>query len=348
MNTRCVSIEAMRFIFMSMICIWHYQGASGVFGHGYLGVEFFFILSGVLLYRSASKESALEPLNYTLKKIRKFFPKYFIAIGLAFLVFDLLPMICNKRQIEILELTGWLSFVPECLMMQDIGIFANWKGYNYPLWYLSVLVYGGGWIYALIYFYRRLSINIVLPLIVVLGYTFLFNLDLENKIEHWEVATFVKIEMLRGVCDMSLGVLVGYLHERKSEYFIKNKTYVDVFSLLSFIIALILCVLTFDLDSYNLIFFSVVIVGCLQPKSLFNRLFRSPLWVYLGKLTFDMLLLHAPLIYVFHSFVARLPKHNEMVEVTGYIVVLIVGSCIFEYCFDTYAQRSASQKKISH
>ena len=72
MSKKIISVEAMRFIFMLIICLWHYQGPSGIFSHGYLGVEFFFILSGILIYQSVSKPSPIKPLDYTTKKSKDF------------------------------------------------------------------------------------------------------------------------------------------------------------------------------------------------------------------------------------------------------------------------------------
>lgn len=80
------SIEAMRFLFMLIICLWHYQGVNGFFSHGYLGVEYFFILSGILLFKSSQKQHAPTPIDYTCSKIKRFMPQYLTAMFLMFIV----------------------------------------------------------------------------------------------------------------------------------------------------------------------------------------------------------------------------------------------------------------------
>lgn len=65
MQKKMNSIEAFRFIFMLIICIWHYQSTEAL-AHGYMAVEFFFMLSGVLMFFSANKEEALGTFEYTL------------------------------------------------------------------------------------------------------------------------------------------------------------------------------------------------------------------------------------------------------------------------------------------
>ena len=59
------SIEAFRFLFMLMVCVWHYKSVACI-AHGYMAVEFFFILSGLLMYFSVSKPNALGVFDYTL------------------------------------------------------------------------------------------------------------------------------------------------------------------------------------------------------------------------------------------------------------------------------------------
>lgn len=333
MSKRIVSIEAMRFMFMLMICLWHYQGSNGIFSHGYLGVEFFFILSGILIYHSASKPSPIEPLDYTMKKIKRFFPKYFCAVIIAFLIFEIIPIITHGKDIGIHTIISWLNFIPESLMLHDIGIFEPWAGHNYPLWYITILVWGGGWLYACIYFYRKPVINIILPPLVVCGYVYLFNLSGKNLIEQWGTALFVQNEMVRGVCDMGLGIMIAYLHEYKIQFLIRHRQLIDMFAFLSFILVITLCVSKFDLDSYSLIFFSIIFIGCLQKESLFSKIFKATYWQNLGNITYSMLLLHAPIIYICHSMKGKIGKSDETIEIFGYILMVVICSFIYDYCF---------------
>ena len=55
--TKNNSIEFLRFLFMSILVAWH--GGFHFFAHGYLVVEFFFILSGYFIYMVTILFSAL-------------------------------------------------------------------------------------------------------------------------------------------------------------------------------------------------------------------------------------------------------------------------------------------------
>ena len=333
MSKKIVSFEAMRFMFMLMICLWHYQGSNGIFSHGYLGVEFFFILSGILLYHSVSKTSPTDPLDYTIKKVKRFFPKYFCSVIIALLIFEIIPVITHGKDVGIHTIISWLNFIPESFMVHDIGIFEPWGGHNYPLWYITILVWGGGWLYACIYFYRKPVINIILPPLVLCGYVYLFNLSDRNMIEHWGTAVFIQKEMLRGICDMGLGIMMAYLYEQKAQFFTNHRQLFSILSFLSFIFAIILCLSKYDLDSYYLIFLSLVFIGCLQPESLFNKTFNASYWQSLGHVTYSMLLLHAPIIYICNSIKGKIGGSNEVIEAFGYLFIVVMCSFIYDYCF---------------
>lgn len=114
------AVEALRFFFMLMICMWHEYATSGIFKHGYLAVEFFFILSGMLLFRSATKENALGTIDYTLKKIRRFAPEYLIVMVFCYLRHGILPAVLGHRSFDV---DFVLRAMPESLMLQNTGVF---------------------------------------------------------------------------------------------------------------------------------------------------------------------------------------------------------------------------------
>ena len=72
-NNRNTAIEALRFIVMLQICLWHYHDGIGTMQAGFIGVEFFFILSGIFLYRTATRSQSPGILEFTLRKAGKFY-----------------------------------------------------------------------------------------------------------------------------------------------------------------------------------------------------------------------------------------------------------------------------------
>lgn len=128
---------------MLQICLWHYHDGIGTMQAGFIGVEFFFILSGIFLYRTATRSQSPGILEFTLRKAGKFYIDYLMAIIAAYIVF--MPNLIEAFRYDTLHTL--LQPIGQLLMIQNIGPF--YGGINTPLWFFSVLIYGGAIVYAL-------------------------------------------------------------------------------------------------------------------------------------------------------------------------------------------------------
>lgn len=61
------AIEALRFLSVFQICLWHMS--YPVTAAGFLGVEFFFILAGIFLYKNATKVNSPGVVGYSLHSL---------------------------------------------------------------------------------------------------------------------------------------------------------------------------------------------------------------------------------------------------------------------------------------
>lgn len=284
METNCKvkkmnSIEAFRFIFMLMICIWHYKGTK-VLAHGYMAVEFFFILSGVLMFFSSNKEYALGTLDYTMKKVKRFAPDCLLLIAYVNLRHMILPVLLGRKELDV----SWLlQALPESLFLQNTGIYTG--GVNFPMWYVSVLLFGGAFVYALLRFNKRLALSIILPMIVLVGYTYIFSMDKSGRVDGFDLHGGIYTPMLRGVCGISLGVVLGYIFVLKKQYIQCVKTWViDALGMISLCLFLIFAIFptSQSYDRYLLIIVPFLLLACFVEKSLFNKLFENKCWAILG------------------------------------------------------------------
>lgn len=298
METNCKvkkmnSIEAFRFIFMLMVCIWHYQGTK-VLAHGYMAVEFFFILSGVLMYFSVSKENALGTFDYTMKKVKRFAPDCLLLIVYVNLRHMILPALLGRKELEV----SWLlQALPESLFLQNIGIYTG--GVNFPMWYVSVLLFGGAFVYALLRYNKRLAISIVLPMVILVGYTYIFNMDKRGRIDGFDLYGGVYTPMLRGVCGISLGVVLGYIFVLKKQCIQHVKTWViNALGLISLCLFLIFAIFptSQSYDRYLLIVVPFLLLACFMESSLFNKLFSCSCFSILGGYSWQMLVYHGRII----------------------------------------------------
>lgn len=279
MQKKMNSIEAFRFVFMLIICIWHYQSTKAL-AHGYMAVEFFFILSGVLMFFSSNKEYALGTLDYTMKKVKRFAPDCLLLIAYVNLRHMILPVLLGRKELDV----SWLlQALPESLFLQNTGIYTG--GANFPMWYVSVLLFGGAFVYALLRFNKRLALSIILPMIVLVGYTYIFSMDKRGRVDGFDLHGGIYTPMLRGVCGISLGVVLGYIFVLKKQYIQCVKTWViDALGMISLCLFLIFAIFptSQSYDRYLLIVVPFLLLACFMESSLFNKLFSSSCFSILG------------------------------------------------------------------
>lgn len=293
MQKKMNSIEAFRFIFMLIICIWHYQSTEAL-AHGYMAVEFFFMLSGVLMFFSANKEEALGTFEYTMKKVKRFAPDCLLLIVYVNLRHMILPALLGRKELDV----SWLlQALPESLFLQNIGIYTG--GVNFPMWYVSVLLFGGAFVYALLRFDKRLTVSIILPMIVLVGYTYIFSMNKRGRIDSFDLHGGIYTPMLRGVCGISLGVVLGYIFVLKKQYILCVKTWViDALGMISLCLFLIFAIFptSQSYDRYLLIVVPFLLLACFMESSLFNKLFSSSCFSILGGYSWQMLVYHGRII----------------------------------------------------
>lgn len=145
MKDRKTPLEALRFIFMLVLCMIHYDYDFSITSlhHGYLVVEFFFMLSGFFIYTTYQKHPEKGCLDYTINKGKKFVIPVSICLLLQMLLdrktYFYLPETVNADTL----LDKYFSHMHEFLFLQSIGLTDN-KPIIFPLWFISVLIVGGG------------------------------------------------------------------------------------------------------------------------------------------------------------------------------------------------------------
>ena len=291
-----VSIEAFRFFFMVILCLYHIEGMINIQNHGYLVVEFYFILSGVLIYKSFLKHPTMGSLDFTIRKIKRFSIEYLIAMIPTFLLY-------NRGTMSTLDETSIMPFIlkffSEALQLHKIGIFPDAS--NGPTWYLSVLIFAGGFIYSLLRFNHKLTITLLLPLSCVFVYSYIFAQGKQTNIDHWECTGPFLIPLWRGFAGIGLGVIMLYVFQQKMASFRYYKTLFNVLSIISVVFILLLIFCKYQNDAYILIFAPILIFALLFEDSWLNRIFQSKLWAILGGISYEMLLVHmairSPFIY---------------------------------------------------
>lgn len=292
MQERNVSIEAFRFIFMTILCLWHMETGLHFQYHGYLVVEFFFMLSGVLLYNSFLRHPEVGVLDFTIRKFKRFWIGYVLAMLLTLLVYHrgILSQLATETESNLERLFSYILQLTAETFMVRYGIFCYMI--NHPTWYLSVLLAVGALLYALLRHYNRKAISFIIPLSSLIIYGYFFPMGTSNSIEHWDTVNGFSLSMLRGWADMGLGILIYELLRLKKNVIEVHVKWLNATSIFSLVIILLLFILNVQKDSFVIIFMPVFIMGLLCKQSCWNQWLTSKIWIFLGGLSYEMLLIH--------------------------------------------------------
>ena len=182
---------------------------------GSIGVEFFFIVSGYLMAKSAEKRydnqlnTGKDSINFIFGKIKNLFPEILIAYIIGFFVEHLNENFTNKELIK-----DFISSIWELLFLNDSGLMGFRA--NAVVWYISSMLISMLILYPLLRKYKNTFLMIMAPLITIFIYGIMYqNLQSLRAPHYWN--GFVYKGLLRALAAISLGCIC-YLLVR----FIKN------------------------------------------------------------------------------------------------------------------------------
>lgn len=314
-----LSIELFRILFTFVIVIHHassFPGGDTCLRHGYLCVEFFFILAGFFLYRSFRAEKEHSTFAYLKKRLRRLYPEYLFAALVCILVLGVL-----NREFDLSKA------VNELLMLQNTGIF-HLGGYNFPCWYISCMMVAGLLIYSFLSVRENEFLKIAAPLLAVGTFTFLMGNG--KGLETWGYMGPVSFPLLRGLNDMSVGVLLCALvmdHVKLSE----------TVSLLLEIVSVILIFLglftDFSGEMVTVTAFLVLILSLTAGENPVSRaLSENRVIAFVSNYSYTLYLNHGILVKIFQV----VGKKVQIPCVIGvYLVLLIIYSLITKKIVDT-------------
>lgn len=323
-------VELLRFIFAIMILLFHIQkrfgkvalGTSGfyLFNHGYIGVEFFFLVSGYLLAAGcySKREKTLELLGSETagmiwKKIKNIFPYHLFAMILTIAVNAyFLEKTAAARFDYVLK--SWASV----FFVQIFGFDSSWA--NKLTWYLDVWLVVTFIFYPLIRKNYDIFVKVVCPVfaLFVLGY-----LDYTyGKLADIDVWTghFYKC-FLRGAAEMALGCSAYSLTRRlnKIDFSAAGRKILGLAEACCYIVTAIYACGTFD-THYEFAVLFLLMAGMILTFSNVNpaeRIFSGPAFEWMGKMSL--------LVYLNQFFAIRLVQEVGASLSLGLKFVFCIG-----------------------
>lgn len=336
-STRNQEIEIFRFLFICTIAIMHfcnsYFHSAPYFSGAYIGTEFFFLVSGFMITKAATSKKS-SPFLFTLQRMKKLYPHYLTAF---FLLFITSSLVSGTGLLSSLKTLG--SYCFELLFLHASGLKCSGL-LNYPTWYLSALIIGGFFLYALVYYYEKFYLTIIAPLAVLVTYSFFSSTTGHMDVWGGNQLLHLSDALTRGFAAMSLGALSytlsNYLKNRGfqlSKYFRLFLTLLE----LSLFLGVLAGSAFFADTQYDFYFIFLLFAGITLAFSgitYSSRLFSFPLFSFLGKISYPMYVYQLFVICLFCLFLPNLPY---LMGVISFLAATVVFSIIMYWLLNKLA-----------
>lgn len=214
------ALDFLKFIFSVLIVLFHsrmltsYQ-ENWIAINGRIGVEFFFIVSGLLMCASASKTHTsnigLDTYHFMLNKVSRLMPNVIIAYFLMFVVYHYNAGISDLNQIVV----NAVKSIPDILLIKNSGI--RFPSYNGPMWYLSAMLLNMLVIYPLLRKLKDSFYAFALFLVLFILGNFYQHFGTLSDLESWNGW------ILKGTLRGTVGLLAGCICYKASLALNRNK-----------------------------------------------------------------------------------------------------------------------------
>lgn len=253
-NNYFFRLDIYRFVFTIFVVILHFETYYRTLPKWYhltrsfyRAVDFFFLLSGFLLYKSFITQHYTNALDFTFAKLKRLLPLNCVVIIFTCFFINFTPAKNLSGIITIIRnfLHYIISVVPELLFLQVfIPVFANFCGGDYfiSLWYISVMVVSGFiWFWILTTSQKKYGnsfkphgLGLIASIII---FSYIFN---EYKQLNISLSVIPGLNLpsgfLRGLAGMGLGVFCANF-----SIHINNKKILSVLKILLPVSLLIFC-----------------------------------------------------------------------------------------------------------
>lgn len=311
-------ISFWKFMFSMMIVIVHCNIAKNypmvILQHGYIGVEFFFLVSGYLMTKRAlnKKENdsniGRETWEYIWGKVKVFFPYMLIT----FIITLLLNISLNLYNIDEIVNSIWN------LLFLDISGIRSTLVVG-QTWYISAMLISMLILYPLIRKYKKNYIYLIAPAIVIfiggwISHTY-------GTINGWDYTTLTYKCLLRAFFELALGTILYELADKISKVnFTKLAriilTLIEIVGFASIFFITNIENANTQYEYIMLLILSTSIVIAFSGKSIFYNFANNKFFYYLEKLSLPIYLNHSWIIIIISNVFANLDYFKVLILVS--------------------------------
>lgn len=298
MKKRNGMIDLMKFVYIVVIFLFHGSKnltSKTLFPCASITVEFFFLVSGYLMARSASKQSfdnnvGYSTFNYICNKVRHYLPNYYIAWIIAFVATEVFGKVKIKKALK-----NIIMSVPELTFITSSGLMG--VRFNSATWYISAMTLAMLLLFPLSAKLKESFNSVIAPAVSLFIYAYMYQ-NFKQGISSPAVwVGFMTKGLLRAFAAISLGCFCHHVVSLIKE---ENFSKLSVRIILTFVEMAIYGTVLYACKGYGdrkldyilIIFLAVGIVISFSNKTLSSIFLNNKLVYWLGEFSFNLFLSH--------------------------------------------------------
>lgn len=334
MKKRNVPLEALRFIFMIVLCLIHYDYSfeETSLNHGYLCVEFFFVLAGFFMYKFYLEHPEVGTLDFTIRRIKKFFMPVMISFFLMMFIdrkkfFYPPDYICANSLLD-----KYFAHFHEFFLLQGIGL-TNHITIMAPFWFISVLVIGGGILYSVLVNFNKKATSVFIPILVLFGINYNQTDGTLNIVQGIPFIHGLYPPFVRGCVDMGLGIITSYVFYNKIFFFKNHFKLFDLLGCISLIGFSLILFASNNFDYLVIVFLPMIVIMCLNSHSFLTKFFIphiSHIVLWLGGLSMYMFFIHFFVISLIYIICNRIAPFHNIINCFTYVVFVVIAAFLLK------------------
>lgn len=341
-------IELLRFIFSLYVLLFHggkyFLGDASLshgvrlsfFCHGAMGVEFFFLVSGFLMAKSAYKlisnkgytanRIGHNTVGFLKRKISGILPEHILTFVLATVSYIILKGYAVKDSVVYA-----VSAIPNLFLVQMLGFKGTEP--NHIEWYLSVMLIAMFLLYPLLIKNYEFFVRWVAPVVslLILGYMS-FESGSLTGVKIWTGVCYKSL--LRGIAEISLGTVAFELCRVTDEITLSKtkKLCLSTLELFSFITITVLVIFTFpkQCEYLCLVLIFILVTTSFSKKTYHPDFLDTAPIMLLGKFSLPLYLCQVPAINLVKTYLNFLDPYLQILCYS--LISVILASVVLGLC----------------